>query len=180
MLALRGDLFKCFPNTSVYVAKAKLKPKAKPSDPDDFELDIAGGIQFPSFKAEVGMDVKLLGFDLSIAEAKGDATKPGWFIIIQETPGETRFGMDINLPDVTRRTLPLTWDDLSWAMFSDINFIDGKIEHKPNFPPQPNKWTSGLPWTPNITSWCASSADMANILYQKPVMIAIHASEMLA
>lgn len=162
VLALRGDLFKCFPNASVYAIEAKK------NNAGELVVDTVGGIKFPAFKAEVGADVKLLGFDLRKDDAI--ATEAGWFFIIQETPGETRFGMDINAPKAEKTTLD--WDDISWTMFNNSDtFIKKGI--KPNL-------SQGVKWLPSLKeSWANSSADMASILYQKPVMIAIHASEIL-
>ena len=91
----------------------------------------------------------------------------GWFFIIAEVPGEPRFGMDINFkPDQPNS---FTWNDLSWENFNGekIPFISGK--KKPvKTDPNAKKGT-----------WGRSSADMASILFQRPVMVAIHSSEML-
>lgn len=174
VLALRGDLLKCFPNTSIYAVKAKKQGGKYYIDPNQ-------DILFPAFKAEVGEDVKFLGFDLTIGKAKGSDTEtdPGWFFIVQETPGETRFGMDKNAPVINEEKKEMTWDDISWTMFpKEIDFIE--VNTGPTFTPPVNPdGTSTLEWPPDKTSWAKSSADMANILYQKPVKIAIHATEML-
>jgi len=66
-------------------------------------------------------------------------------------------------------TTPVTWDDLSWTHFNpDIEFID--TNKKPDFKPQGGD---------NVDQWGSNAANMAYILYQKPVMIAVHAKEML-
>jgi hypothetical protein len=102
------------------------------------EIDIAPGskplikssnpaIKFPIFKADIGTDVKFLGFDLSKITTLGTGTHddPGWFFVLQETPGETRFGLDIN---ATNKTTNFTWDDLSLTNLSGEIFIKGSSD----------------------------------------------------
>lgn len=158
VLALRGDLFKNFPNLSVYAAKADVDGlRIATPDPEN--------IKFPIFKADIGADVKLLGFDLSKLTALGDGTpsNSGWFFVLQETPGETRFGLDINGTDT-----PGTWDAISWPLLGQNPFINNN---------QVNTAITDLNTTE--TKWGRSSSDMADILFQKPVMIVIHAKELL-
>ncbi|MCX6251742.1 MAG: hypothetical protein NTX61_13445 [Bacteroidetes bacterium] len=165
VLALRGDLFKNFPDLSVYAVRAIIDednvPRIKtPSDPID-PLNPITDIKFPVFKADIGADVKFLGFDLSKTAAIG-TTDPGWFFVLQETPGETRFGLDINGP-----ANPVNWDEISWPLLGDNSFIETGLS------------LSLKNINKTEASWGTSSADMAYILFQKPVMIVIHASKML-
>ncbi|MEO7984659.1 MAG: hypothetical protein ABI688_11320 [Bacteroidota bacterium] len=166
VLVIRGDLLKCFPNTTIYAAQAseetyyenrvELKKRVIKQD---------AAIKFPAFKAEAGTDLKFIGFDLAASAAKGDSIDPGWFFVLQETPGEIRFGLDIQSPD----PITSTWDDASWEFVNghyispddDFSSITGNMSLKES------------------SRWMRSSADMAYILYQKPVMIAIHANQML-
>jgi hypothetical protein len=166
VLALRGDLLKNFPNLSVYAAKATKTGNTLLIDQDPNKAET----KFPLFKAEAGADIKLLGFDLSIAEAIGQSTPEdyGWFFILQETPGETRFGLDMNAPiqdpDHPRQ---FTWDDASWKLV-DGPYVSGTANAAAHAEIHDTK-----------AIWGNSSADMAYILFQKPVMIVIHAKEML-
>ena len=163
VLVIKGDLLKCFPNTTIYAAKAY--EETSPIDGSK-KLSIAGTPEFPVFKAEAGADLKFIGFNLTETAARGNAANPhGWFFILQETPGEVRFGLDIELPNQNASS----WDDASWK------FVTGKNISKSDD-------VSTLTANMNATEkdrWGRSSADMAYILYQKPVMIAIHANEML-
>jgi hypothetical protein len=60
------------------------------------------------------------------------------------------------------------WNDLSWQHFDDgLRFIRSDITPSPAIQSDGNE------------KWGASSADMAAILLQRPVMVAIHATEML-
>ncbi|HSF54099.1 MAG TPA: hypothetical protein VLA71_10120, partial [Algoriphagus sp.] len=175
VFVIRGELLKKFPNTVIYAQKAFKDNKDKWFITKDLdETKFKKEVRFPIYQAELPPDIKLLGFDLTIDEAAGITTmtdfpgnKEGWFFIIAEVPGEPRFGMDIKFDPVD--PTKFTWNDLSWENFGaePLPFATGKI--------QPNKKD------PTATKgvWGRSSADMASIMIQRPVMVAVHASEML-
>jgi hypothetical protein len=82
--------------------------------------------------------------------------------------GEPRFGMDED--PVSSSEDPLVWDNLSWKNLGEkVSVIDLDKPFASN-PPGSDKGGA---------AWGGHSADMAFILYQKPVMIAIHARDML-
>ncbi|MEZ5042478.1 MAG: hypothetical protein R2828_21435 [Saprospiraceae bacterium] len=182
VFVIRGDLLKKFPNTVIYAQKAILKDGKK-----EIELDLEGDdfqkkILFPQYQAELPPDIKLLGFDLTIEEAAGispsgdPADNLGWFFILAEVPGEPRFGMDVTF----NRNKPneLTWNDLSWENFEEqpLDFV--KSSNPPGHSGDASK-DFDLNQLVAEGEWGKSSADMATILFQRPVMIAVHASEML-
>jgi hypothetical protein len=182
VFVVRGDLLKKFPNTLIYAQKAFKNEKGKwfiNKDLDDTAL--AKEVRFPLYQADIPPDIKLLGFDLTVNEAAGvDAVtdfpgnKEGWFFVIAEVPGEPRFGMDISFdPDLPNA---VTWNDLSWENFdgSNIPFISGK-----KTPEKPGGAGFNVPNQDATGTWGRSAADMATILLQRPVMIAVHATEML-
>ncbi|WP_315820299.1 hypothetical protein [Paraflavitalea speifideaquila] len=114
-------------------------------------------------------DIKFFGFDLTIKQARGiDLTPPftdhlGWFFIIQELPGEPRFGMDISF---NQGSDGLSWDDLAWTNLpGNTKFIKAGV--RPTIHPSDD------------FRWGADSANMAFVLFQKPSMVAVHAKEML-
>lgn len=175
VLVVRGDLLKRYPNTLIFAQKAVAGMDAAGESPvidqsldeDEFGMQV----KFPLFKAEILPDIKFFGFDLTIEQARGTEKTPGfddnlgWFFILQEIPGEPRFGMDIEFDPGSDG---VTWDDLSWDRFStDLKFIRAGV--RPTLSPSDN--------TPD--KWGTSSADMAYILFQKPSMVAVHAKEML-
>lgn len=183
VLVIRGELLKKYPNTIIYAQKAHLfkdeetglpDPKKEPIIvPVGTELEMATEIKFPMFKAEINPDIKFFGFNLTIPQAFGDDDPKletddwGWYFVIQQIPGEPRFGMDINF-DPNEKTV--TWDDLSWDKYSAPNgFINTSVKPH-NFP---------LKDTAEFDKWGNNSAKMGDILFQKPVMIAVHAKEML-
>ncbi len=176
VFVIRGELLKKFPNTVIYAQKAFKKDGKWYINTELSDDELTRQVRFPLYQAELPPDIKLLGFDLTIEEAAGIKSvtdfpdnKEGWFFIVAEVPGEPRFGMDINFDP--NKPNELTWNDLSWKNFNGekIPFVSGTKAPSPF--PVANTNTKG--------SWGRSAADMATILLQRPVMIAIHASEML-
>ena len=173
VLLIRGDLLKRYPNTLIFAQKAipgdaVINPMI---DMDLSEAEFESHLKFPLYKGDLPPDIKFFGFDMTVEQAKG--TEPlgeftdtlGWFFVIQEVPGEPRFGMDLSFDPGTDG---LSWDDLAWDKFgADISFVTRNV--KPNL---------GLP-VAEQNLWGIDSARMAYILFQKPSMVAVHASEML-
>ena len=191
VLVIRGELLKKYPNAVIYAHKAMWQPKSE-SDPTPDKtkervFDPAVEIKTPLYEAKVKPDIYFFGFDLVEDEARGDDTvddDPGWFFVIKERPGEPRFGLDID------RDGPIqVWNDLAWEDvvpgLSDGDFIEiagAPSRSLPNTAPsgtaqeKKTQWDEDhlLSWTPGI-----NSAELAYILFQAPVLIGVHASEML-
>lgn len=188
VLAIKGDLLKRYPTAVVFAQKAMWgDDPTTPSDIENRQLDRrnpADNIKAPLFKAEIEPNVRLLGFDLTFEQAKGrppkrnDPGDAGWFFVIQERPGEPRFGLDIldssePLPELA------TWNQLSWnQLAADDPLADGD--------PEKLRFIDLTVLSEDVTSgddanieWGVNAADMAYILYQVPVMVAAHAADML-
>jgi hypothetical protein len=186
VLTIRGDLLKKYRNTLIYAQKAHLardaagnpEPARNPViAPVASDADVQREIKFPVFKASVDPDIRFFGFDLTVAQARG-ADRPqletddwGYYFIVQQLPGEPRFGMDVSFAPDDDPTTPVTWNDLAWSLFPEsLSFIDAGV------PPQ--SFTPAGPGE-SLSQWGTDSARMASILLQAPVMIAVHAKEML-
>ncbi len=176
VLVIRGDLLKKYPTAVIYAQRAAW---AKEGGRDvrvlDEEGDPAQTIKNPVFKAEIEPDIRFLGFDLTASVAKGSPKvadlNPGWFFVIQERPGEPRFGLD-NFSDESPATAT-TWDELAWEHlenFDTLGFIDFNAGINEDVPD--NSIDGKFEWGRN-------AADMAYILYQVPVMVAFHGADML-
>ena len=144
-------------------------------------------VQTPLFEAKVDPEIYFFGFDLTVEEVIGGTganptDDPGWFFVIKERPGEPRFGLDTN-----NGTQLNVWNDLSWSNLTLAppgNYIE--IATAPASFPLTAPGTADqekivqheddkkIVWSHNI-----SSAELAYILWQAPVMVAVHASEML-
>lgn len=191
VLAIRGDLLKKYPTAIIFAQKAKWVDELDENDvlvspPRKIrvldESEPGSNTKYPIFKAHIDPDVRFIGFDITAKEAQGnpnppesadDVGKPGWFFCIQERPGEPRFGLDIQQESVVDPVAIDTWNKLSWNHFGDpdtIKIIDLDSDFQPEI---------SIEAPENNIKWASNSADMAYILYQAPVMVALHADDML-
>jgi hypothetical protein len=201
VLVIRGELLKRYPNTVIYAQKARWAEtngafdNKKPRFIDDLaemtEAELLALprdlVKTPLYEAKITPDIYFLGFDLTVPAAKGSLTETptvdnaGWFFILKERPGELRFGLDEQLnPD------PVTVNDLSWkAAKPDLqdgdylpanSFTPLSLKAPVNAPPekvmQHNEDKEVLAASPSSARW-------AYLLLQAPVMMAVHAEEML-
>ena len=198
VLVIRGDLLKRYPTAVIFAQAAEWVNDEKDTSFPPRKIrelnqaNPARNVKYPVFKAIIEPDLHFLGFDLTASEAKGRPTPPtpteeaagepgfpGWFFVIQERPGEPRFGLDLN---VDNKPLPQIdklsgWNELTWDHLGDPNKIP-----LINLDIKPIPAVSGnQPDHPDDTKivWGANAADMAYILFQPPAMVAIHADNML-
>ncbi|HKS29812.1 MAG TPA: hypothetical protein VJS44_18460 [Pyrinomonadaceae bacterium] len=193
VIVIRGDLLKRYPNTLIYAQAAKWGTTPETANQliayDETGQLIQDGdhIKYPLYKAHVAPDIYFLGFDLKVKQAKGEVTEEtaaerarlgdnnlGWFFIIKEIPGEPRFGLDEGeATDPTGQNIMLeSWDDLSWRN------LGGETTKIINLASRSVTVTSPAK-NPENVQWNSNAADMAYVLYQQPVLVAIHAREML-
>jgi hypothetical protein len=152
-------------------------------------------VKMPLYSAKIEPDIYFFGFDLTAEVAKGsdgshpgDEDKPGWFFVIKERPGEPRFGLDLGGAVAEKHT----WSDLSWEDAAP-GVPEGGFLQITNATPgiglTPPTDTSQAEFAEELEqhgedkqiAWSASAdaADLAYVLYQVPVLVAVHASEML-
>lgn len=181
VLAIRSDLLRKYPNLSIFAIKGEWDDTKR-----TFNTDSAVGqsnTKYPIFSANAGPDITFLGFDLTDSDAKG-GTLPidsaGWFFVFKERAGDIRFGLDIPAGTSAQlTTLHDGWDDLSWGHMGggsittvdQVDFLNlDRRDLDFTIPP-----TSG----DEHVYWGTNAADIAYILEQKPVIIGIHATDML-
>jgi hypothetical protein len=83
VLVVRGALVRRYPNIQVLAVQAT---SAGPTR-------TLGGTETPAlFSCRIDPDVAFYGFPLTVEDALGTATTPGYYIVIQEHPSEPRFG----------------------------------------------------------------------------------------
>lgn len=200
VLVIRGELLKKYPTAVIYAHRARwqrnqdgtINPKVERRLEDPTAANGSSPprsiVKTPLYEAKVDPDIYFFGFDLTVAEARGgtgesETDDPGWFFVIKERPGEPRFGLDIDRADTV-----FVWNDLGWG-----NVIAN---------PQPGDYLQITAATPTITlsplpateteqaeqaaddkfvRWHkdTDAAELAYILYQVPVLVAVHAAEML-
>ncbi|SDZ23994.1 hypothetical protein SAMN05421504_11138 [Amycolatopsis xylanica] len=200
VLVIRGELLKKYPNAAIYAQRAAWRPDndhpdpkqerfpVEPRDPDKPTFD---EIRLPIYEAKVDPDLTLLGFDLTKTEAKGRPPTaadpkgdPGWFFVIKERPGEPRFGVDEGKPTDLETWNDLTWENVDPGGRNGFIKLDGAAEvsivdlsdavDDVEKEAQHGEDTAIPTWSGRL-----SAADIAYILFQAPVLMAVHAQEML-
>ena len=209
VLTIRGELLKKYPNAVIYAQKAEWERKAdgtidksKPRRlatilPAEAEQPPRTKLKTPLYEAKVEPDITFFGFDLTDVEAKGGPSStggeeaPGWFFVIKERPGDPRFGLDLPLPSPRPPSQALhTWNDLSWTdvvhtLTPGTSLVPGERQVTLADPGNgTSEEAQALKRQYDEDSqfrWRSDThaAEMAYILYQVPVLMAIHASEML-
>lgn len=144
-------------------------------------------VRTPLYEAKVAPDIYFFGFDLTAAAAKGGTGEnptddPGWFFVIKERPGEPRFGLDNE-----KQKRINVWNDLSWndvqpnppGSFIEISSAPGTFNLVTPNAEEQEKETQHQDDRKVSWSHDMSSAELAYILFQAPVLVAMHATEML-
>ncbi len=202
VLVIRGELLKKYPSAVIYAHKAQWHKKPDGTFDFNAERELAiltdaekakppkEKVKTPLYEAKVDPDITFFGFDLTVEKVQGgtgdhpgDEDKPGWFFVIKERPGEPRFGLDLEPADDE----PIdVWNDLSWekvapsGSFLEINSSTPTITigevtaSSEGEKVDQNKDDKKIIWNKNM-----NAAELAYVLYQVPVMVAVHASEML-
>ena len=146
---LRGDLLCKYPNTVVFMQPAvRITQNAR--KPDDGKP-----IKTPVVSARLAPDIFFLGFDVPKAEAIGIGTQAGWYIGLQERPGDIHFGLDQSRPQSV--TEP-NWENADTPPGQCLD-LD---KPKPLF--------TGL----------LHAADVAVLFYQQPFVMLVHAGKMFS
>ncbi len=198
VLVIRGELLKRYPNAVVYAHRAdwhrvgdtpggaidRSRPRILLDPLSNEENPPRTEVKTPLYSAQVMPDIYFFGFDLTIDEAKGETPeKPddaGWFFVIKERPGEPRFGLDEG-----KNTKFRTWNDLGWGDVEkqDSTFLraaQNNLHITTDTTDDPQGVILQMGEDKDI-SWnnASNAADIAYILYQVPVLVAVHASDML-
>lgn len=198
VLVIRGELLKKYPTAVIYAHRARWATDAEgkriltePRDFDDGPLDDV--IKAPLYEAKVEPDIYFFGFDLTVEEAKGgsgenEADTAGWFFVIKERPGEPRFGLDVPgaASDISITSLT-GWNELAWShVVPDVDAgkflaISGTRTINVVDPGTPADDEELQQKEDAFVSWRSgmNAAELAYILYQVPVLMGVHAAEML-
>jgi hypothetical protein len=186
ILIIRGELLKKYPNTVIFAEHAKMVGDLR--EPDwltaaEEKNPPPSKTRTPLYQARPEDDLFFFGFDLTIDEVKGTGGDPGWYFVLQERPGEARFGLE-----VSRTTDIETFDDVCWndampgikpGQFLSAGALSSIGFREPSSvtdPPKHDQWNDDR----RVDAAGVSSARWAYVLLRQPVMVAIHADEMLA
>jgi hypothetical protein len=179
VLIIRGELLRKYPNTVVFAQHAIMNGDVRDPDwltPEEEKAPPRSKTRSPLFTANPVPDIFLFGFDLTIDQIKGVDGDPGWYFVLQERPGEPRFGLELT------HSGPLeTFDDLTWpasAFLAPTDFASVALTT-----PVPSPENAGeVAQSKNdqaVSAAAVSSARWAYLLFRPPVMVAIHGDEML-
>ena len=179
VLLVRGELLKRYPNTVIYAHRAQWqldsannidKNRPRKLAPIETKEEQEANEKYPLYSAQVLPDIFFIGFDLTVEEARGlNEDDPGWFFVLKERVGEPRFGLDIEAAAIN------SWDDFNWEAIDDDLTAGGYVTLTSDTTEfQPGSNTDGVQWHDQ-----SNAADIAYILYQDPVLVAVHAEEML-
>jgi hypothetical protein len=175
VLLIRGELLRRYPTAVIYAVKARFDPLRRVRD-----LDEEAGARLPVFRGTLPPDVTFLGFDLTAAEARGNADveqDQGWFFVLQEQPFEPRFGLDAASGPI--ETAPAKLSDLSWGhMAADRGGFDALTHIDLDAAPPHFPWVFDGTGDPQ-TFWGRHGSDMAHITLQQPVRVAVHGSRLI-
>jgi hypothetical protein len=141
----------------------------------------------PLYEARVDPDIHFFGFDLTVDKARGGSGEnpdddPGWFFVIKERPGDPRFGLDSEQPPALQ-----VWNDLSWPAIqpgpagTHIDLAAGPATLAVTNPGSADEKFVQYNDDKAVT-WdraTMTSAELAYFFFQAPVLVAVHASEML-
>jgi hypothetical protein len=196
VLVIRGELLRKYPTAVIYahLAEWERKPDGTPdlgkvrtlarltsaeeADPPRSK------VRAPLYEAKADPDVYFFGFDLTVPEAKGGSghpsdDAPGWFFVIKERPGDPRFGFDLSGAPAQEVMDELTWDDAATAPGAHLGAVAlaSVTLQSPAGDPEGKQPQHDDDVKANQAA--SSSARWAYLLFRSPVMVAVHADEML-
>ncbi|MCC2592080.1 hypothetical protein LKO27_01375 [Tessaracoccus sp. OS52] len=199
VLVIRGELLKRYPNAVVYAHRARwqltdggaidntVERRLVELTAAEEEKPPTSKLLTPLYEAKVDPDIYFFGFDLTAAEAKGQSGEnpgddPGWFFVIKERPGEPSFGLDTD----EAATLNV-WNDLSWPLVQPAPagaHIDLAAAPAQLTVASPGSSDEKYPQylDDRHIEWrrdSLNSALLAYVTFQSPVLVAVHAHEIL-
>jgi hypothetical protein len=171
VLLVTGALMRRYPDTKVYAVAATWAGSIAPRQ-EDTSAD--ADVRLPLFTGNLGPGVRFFGFDLDETTARGSTDEdrhPGYFFVFEEQPHAPRFGFDAPNPDFNG-AVPTSWTSMSWSHLVPRRgktkapmFVD--LDARPRLANAVDK------------TWGDNAAAMANIAFQRPVRMLVHADSML-
>jgi hypothetical protein len=175
VLMIRGELLRRYPTTAIYAVEAVW------ADDGRTRRRPGGREIYPEFRGDLDPDLVFLGFPLSLWEAKGSDTHPGWYFVLQEQPTAPRFGLDEVEDEDDPASFggkPASWNALHWGHLVANQTAYAALRHIPVEGPTLNPQLLEPPPIGSAT-WGEDGAHMAEITLQRPKRVAVHAARML-
>jgi hypothetical protein len=182
VLIVRGELLKKYPNTVIFAQHAIMVNGLRQPDwctPQEEYAPPRAKTRTPLYSANPLDDIFFFGFDLTVDEIKGVNNDPGWYFVLQERPGEARFGLGVSRSGPAQTLDELAWDDVQPATPAGQFLPAGSLANVPLAPPDSAHQVQHADDV-QVDAVQTSSARWAYLLFRPPVMVAIHGDEMLA
>jgi hypothetical protein len=182
VLIVRGELLKKYPNTVIFAQHAIMANGLRQPDwctPQEEYAPPRAKTRTPLYSANPLDDIFFFGFDLTVDEIKGVNNDPGWYFVLQERPGEARFGLGVSRSGPAQTLDELAWDDVQPATPAGQFLPAGSLANVPLAPPDSAHQVQHAD-DAQVDAVQTSSARWAYLLFRPPVMVAIHGDEMLA
>jgi hypothetical protein len=188
VLIIRGELLKKYPNTVIFAQHAKIENGLRTPDwltAAEEAKPPRDKTRSPLYSANPVDDIFFFGFDLTIDEVKGTGGDPGWYFVLQERPGEARFGLELTREGNDIYVFDeVTWNDallgIKPGQFLPANSLITVPLTSPGNAPADQDRLAQFNDDSKVDPAAVSSARWAYLLFRQPVMVAIHADEMLA
>ena len=197
VLVIRGELLKRYPNTMIYAQHAvwpmtdgridlSLPRSLDELTPAEELIPPRSKIRSPLYEAKADPDVYFFGFDLTVAEARGGTGEnpgddPGWFFVLKQRPGEPRFGLEASRAGVLDVFDELTWDD-AIPSATPGQFLPAAglapVALASPAPPEADRQQQHDD-DEQVDPAAISSARWAYLLFRAPILVAVHADQML-
>jgi hypothetical protein len=200
VLVIRGELLKKYPTAIIYAHRAEWEYEADGKTPDltkprklvaltaaEEQNPPHAKMRLPLYEAKADPDIYFFGFDLTVPEAKGGSghppdIDPGWFFVIKERPGEPRFGLELTREGPLEVVEEVTWDEAMpggkpGQFLRAGSLASVSLKAPPEGDPEEKK--PQYEEDQQADAAAASSARWAYMLFRAPVMVAIHADQML-
>ncbi len=188
VLIIRGELLKKYPNTVIFAQHAKIEKGLRTPDwltqaEEEQAKPPRDKTRSPLFSANPVDDIFFFGFDLTIDEVRGVNGDPGWYFVLQERPGEARFGLELTREGLVHVFDEITWDDAMPGglpgQFLPAGSLANVLLKQPSSAPADADKLAQYNDDEKVNSASISSARWAYLLFRQPVMVAVHADEML-
>ena len=170
IVVVRSTLLERYKDTAIFARQAQQQGGRRAA---------IGERRDPLFRARLDPDMTFFGFNLSLAEAVGDAQHPGWFFILEQHPHQPRFGLrdfDGNNAD------PQDWEHASWSNLGPNDAAVSALRYAPITWPRAGSLRLPLRQGQPDSVACAQSSDagaMAAIALRDPIRVILHASALL-
>lgn len=188
VLIVRGELLKKYPNTVIFAQHAMMDKGLRTPDwltPAEEQTPPRAKTRSPLYTANPVDDIFFFGFDLTIDELKGNNTDAGWYFVLQERPGEARFGLE----ETRDKPAAEVFDEITWndampggkpgQFLPAVDLGNVALNSPPHTPAEAEKLAQYKD-DEKVNPAAISSARWAYLLFRQPVMVAVHAEEMLA